>query len=77
MKKYKVLISFKDRITKEYHSIGDVVEYADDRAEEILSIKKFIEEVVEEQPKETKVEESVEENVKEEPKKKRTTKTKK
>lgn len=35
MKKYKVLITFKDKYKKTLNIIGDIVEYSEERAAEI------------------------------------------
>lgn len=37
MKKYKVLVEFTDKVTKELYTVGSIVELTEDRANEILA----------------------------------------
>lgn len=45
---YKVIVRFRDKHNGKIYKVGDIVKFTKKRAEEILKVGKFIEEVKEE-----------------------------
>ena len=50
---YKIVKSFNDKYNKTKYKVGDIVEFTEERASEILKVGKLIEKVVEEVVEET------------------------
>lgn len=74
--KLRINVAFTDKNTKEKYGVGDVKEFADDRAKELLADKRNLVSSIEEAPAET-VEEPDQEPVNEEAPAEETPKTKK
>ena len=63
MAKYKVLKNFNDKYTKVKYKVGDVVDFTEERAREILLVGNLIEKVIVEKTEEVETTETTEEVV--------------